>query len=131
LPSEAQWEYACRAGTTTPYAFGASLSKRQANIAGSGTTAVGSYPANAWGLQDMHGNVWEWCADDWHPNYHGAPGDGRPWMEASAKLLIPRLLRGGSWINHPRDCRSAFRNDFHPDIRNHYIGFRVCCLPQD
>jgi formylglycine-generating enzyme required for sulfatase activity/RES domain-containing protein len=131
LPSEAQWEYACRAGTTTPYTFGASLSQRQANIAGSGTTAVGSYPANAWGLHDMHGNVWEWCADDWHPNYQGAPDDGSPWMVPIPDLLMRRLLRGGSWGSNPRNCRSAFRNRNHPDTRDNDVGFRVCCLPQD
>jgi formylglycine-generating enzyme required for sulfatase activity/RES domain-containing protein len=130
LPSEAQWEYACRAGTTTAYAFGASLSQRQANIAGSGTTAVGSYPANAWGLHDMHGNVWEWCTDLWHPNYRDAPDDGRPWMDPIPDPLMRRLLRGGSWLNNPRNCRSAYRAHFQPVNANFYVGFRVVCLPQ-
>ena len=91
LPSEAQWEYACRAGTTTPFHFGETLTAELANYdanftyadgpkgsIGEQTTDVGSFPANAWGLQDMHGNVWEWCEDHWHENYEGAPGDGRP-----------------------------------------------------
>jgi formylglycine-generating enzyme required for sulfatase activity len=76
LPSEAQWEYACRAGTTTAYAFGDTLTEDMANVAGDATTPVCSYPANAWGLHDMHGNVWEWCLDDYHASYEGAPTDG-------------------------------------------------------
>ena len=132
LPSEAQWEYACRAGTTTPYAFGATLSQRQANVGSSGgSTEVGSFPANAWGLHDMHGNVWEWCADHWHINYLGAPDDGRSWIDPSAGEYGIRLLRGGSWGSNPGFCRSAYRFLNHPDYQPLYVGFRVCCLPQD
>jgi formylglycine-generating enzyme required for sulfatase activity len=132
LPSESQWEYACRAGTTTPYAFGATISQWQANVASSGTTEVGSFPANAWGLHDMHGNVWEWCADHWHPNYLGAPDDGRSWINPTADEDGQRLLRGGSWVDFPRGCRSACRGHYlgRPDDANDFVGFRVVCLPQ-
>jgi formylglycine-generating enzyme required for sulfatase activity len=83
LPSEAQWEYACRAGTTTSYWFGDTLTKESAmaNVCGCQTTPVESFPANPWGLQDMHGNVWEWCLDDWHSSYEGAPTDGSAWED--------------------------------------------------
>jgi formylglycine-generating enzyme required for sulfatase activity len=141
LPSEAQWEYACRAGTTTPFAFGNTLTSEIANYDatytyGSGpkgdyrekTTAVGSFPANAWGLQDMHGNVREWCLDAWHGTYQGAPTDGSAWMAGGG---VGRLLRGGSWDGLPRGCRSAFRSRSLPVDRVHYVGFRLCCLPQD
>jgi formylglycine-generating enzyme required for sulfatase activity len=144
LPSEAQWEYACRAGTTTPFHFGATISTELANYDGrqaygdgpageyrEQTTDVASFPANAWGLHDMHGNVWEWCADHWHANYDGAPDDGRPWLEENAPEDKSRLLRGGSWDDHPRFCRSAFRLRFRPVGRDDDRGFRVCCLPQD
>lgn len=130
LPSEAQWEYACRAGTSAPYAFGTTLSQRQANVTTSATTAVGSFPANAWGLHDMHGNVWEWCADHWHPNYRGAPDDGRPWLDSTATMMTPKLLRGGSWNGFPRHCRSAYRYHDDPDYAVSFVGFRVACLPQ-
>ena len=80
LPSESQWEYACRAGTTTPFHFGDELTKNLANFNRTNTTDVGIFPANAWGLHDMHGSVWEWCADDWHPSYEEAPDDGSAWM---------------------------------------------------
>jgi len=144
LPSESQWEYACRAGTTTPYAFGTTLSQRQANVASSGTTEVGSFPANAWGLHDMHGNVWEWCLDHWHRGYVGAPADGSAWLSTTeqqnpastkpVKNVIddsePRLLRGGSWYSLPRYCRSAYRNHDRPDFASSFVGFRVVCLPQ-
>ena len=148
LPSEAQWEYACRAGTITPFHFGDTISTKLANYNGSEvygdgengdyrqqTTDVLSFPANAWGLHDMHGNVWEWCADHWHDNYEGAPEDGRAWIDEEAKEnkneTKRRLLRGGSWFSLPAHCRSAFRNFNPPDDRDGSIGFRVCCLPQD
>jgi formylglycine-generating enzyme required for sulfatase activity len=144
LPSEAQWEYACRAGTTTPFHFGATISKELANYDGrqaygdgpvgeyrQQTTDVARFPANAWGLHDMHGNVWEWCADHWHASYVGAPEDGRPWLEEIAPEGKELLLRGGSWFLFPRDCRSAYRSWDPPDSRGNGGGFRVCCLPQD
>jgi formylglycine-generating enzyme required for sulfatase activity len=158
LPSEAQWEYACRAGTTTAFHFGATITPELANYDGTityadgpkgeyrkQTTPVGMFPANAWGLQDMHGNVWEWCFDDWHDSYEGAPADGSAWLnsaEPNNKATTkngnnsdsepqPRLLRGGSWGGHPADCRSAFRLNIHPGYRYDSLGFRVCCLPQD
>ena len=141
LPSEAQWEYACRAGTTTAFSFGETLTPELVNYNGnityaSGstgvyrqqTTEVGSFSANGWGLHDMHGNVWEWCLDPWHGSYEGAPADGSAWMAGGGPR---KLLRGGSWYNGPGNCRSAYRNDSLPDYRSNYIGFRVCCLPQD
>ena len=146
LPSEAQWEYACRAGSTTPFHFGATLTPELANyngnfVYGNGpkgtyreqTSEAASLPANSWGLHDMHGNVWEWCEDHWHDNYQEAPGDGGAWIDEEAKddPLKSRLLRGGAWLNHPANCRSAFRNYLPPGFRPYNIGFRVCCLPQD
>jgi formylglycine-generating enzyme required for sulfatase activity len=142
LPSEAQWEYACRAGTTTAFHFGGTISTELANYDGrkaygagpvgeyrGQTTDVASFPANPWGLHDMHGNVWEWCADHWHANYEGAPKDGRAWLDDKADEGQGRLLRGGFWGFHPWDCRSAFRNRALPVGRLIYCGFRVCCLP--
>jgi formylglycine-generating enzyme required for sulfatase activity len=149
LPSEAQWEYACRAGTQTPFHLGDTISSELANYDGDysyadgpkgiyreQTTPVGMFPANAWGLHDMHGNVREWCLDQWHGNYNGAPTDGSAWVdyaegEKTKESVRSRLLRGGSWNDFPRFCRSAYRNNNHPDFRNFNIGFRVCCLPQD
>jgi formylglycine-generating enzyme required for sulfatase activity len=141
LPSEAQWEYACRAGSTTPFAFGETLTPELANydwtetyasgpkgVSRQQTTEVGSFPANAWGLHDMHGNVWEWCLDFWHDSYTGAPADGSAWTAGGGTR---RLLRGGSWDYGPAHCRSAYRSAFHADARGSLIGFRVCCLPQD
>jgi formylglycine-generating enzyme required for sulfatase activity len=148
LPSEAQWEYACRAGTTTPFCFGETISPELANYDGNyaygngptgiyreQTTPVGLFPANTWGLQDMQGNVWEWCLDEWHESYEGAPTDGRAWVDAvegekskeSEKL---RLLRGGSWYDVPGNCRSAYRYHDRPDGAYGYVGFRLVCLPQ-
>jgi formylglycine-generating enzyme required for sulfatase activity len=136
LPSEAHWEYACRAGTTTPFHFGETISPELANYDGnytyaSGskgiyreqTTEVGSFPANAFGLYDMHGNVWEWCADHWHDSYDGAPADGSVWLSENANNS--RMLRGGSWYNNPEFCRSAFRDYNMPGVRYDSYGFRV------
>jgi formylglycine-generating enzyme required for sulfatase activity len=127
LPSEAEWEYACRAGTTGRYSFGDAITPRDANYAHSGlgrTSEVGTYPANPWGLYDMHGNVWEWVEDDWHENYQGAPGDGSPW---NAEGGNPRLcvLRGGSWIKDPWVCRSACRHRLDTNYRFSFVGIRV------
>jgi formylglycine-generating enzyme required for sulfatase activity len=143
LPSEAQWEYACRAGTTTPFAFGETLSSELANYdasvtCGNGpkgeyrqrTTPVGMFPANAWGLQDMHGNVWEWCLDHWHDSYEGAPSDGSAWLDGEGldgeQSSNERLMRGGSWFSPFQFCRSACRNGSLPDDRSYLRGFRVC-----
>ncbi|WP_341736631.1 formylglycine-generating enzyme family protein [Microcoleus sp. CAWBG640] len=165
LPSEAEWEYACRAGTTTPFHFGETITTDLANYDGTDdkegkwsgsygegpkgvyrqeTTPVGSFGvANAFGLYDMHGNVWEWCADPWHDSYQGAPTDGTVWDETcndnryqnNVDLLIntkednrTRLLRGGSGRFIPRICRAAIRDDDAPDFDNDFIGFRVVCV---
>ena len=143
LPSEAEWEYACRAGTTTPFHFGATLTSNLANYnarerfarepAGERrwkTTPVGQFPPNGFGLYDMHGNVWEWCQDDFWENYQGAPNDDSPWREKSKKQQnqANKALRGGSWFNNPVDCRSAFRLfDFRRDDDDNNYGFRVVC----
>ncbi len=138
LPSEAEWEYACRAGTTTPFYFGETINPDLANYDGnyiyaSGskgiyrqqTTEVGSFSANAFGLYDMHGNVWEWCADQWHDSYNGAPTDGRVWLSDNDNNS--RMLRGGSWDSYPWYCRSAFRGSLGADYWYGLIGFRVGC----
>ncbi|MBE9115157.1 formylglycine-generating enzyme family protein [Lusitaniella coriacea LEGE 07157] len=139
LPSEAEWEYACRAGTTTPFHFGATLTDQLANYDASEiyanepkgeyrqqTTEVGSFPFNAFGVYDMHGNVWEWCADHWHDNYNGVPNDGTIWLSSNEDGA--RLLRGGSWDYYPRCCRSASRYWDYPGSRSYAIGFRVACV---
>ncbi len=141
LPSEAQWEYACRAETTTPFHFGETITTDLANYNGKytynngtqglyreETNEVGSFPANRWGLHDMHGNVWEWCADDYHDSYEGAPTDGSAWVEPDRTETF-RVLRGGSWNHDPRYCRSATRLYFPRGNRHYLIGFRVCCVP--
>ena len=139
LPSEAEWEYACRSGTTTPFYFGRTLTTELANYDGNytyadgpkgeyreETTVVGQFGiANAFGLSDMHGNVWEWCADHWHDNYEGAPTDGSAWLDENKSNSL-YVLRGGSWFSNPRRCRSAFRY-YSPDLAINYIGFRVAC----
>jgi formylglycine-generating enzyme required for sulfatase activity len=138
LPSEAEWEYACRAGTTTPFYFGETITGKLANYDASNTyadepkgeyrketTPVGQFPPNAFGLYDMHGNVWEWCADTWHDNYDGAPRDGSVWTKNGNDNRSP--LRGGSWYLDPNLCRSAYRCSY--DRRDYYSnsGFRVVC----
>ncbi|MBD1213839.1 MAG: formylglycine-generating enzyme family protein [Dolichospermum circinale Clear-D4] len=148
LPSEAQWEYACRAGTTTPFHFGETITTDLANYDGNyaygqesegvyreETTAVGSFGvANNFGLYDMHGNVWEWCLDDWHDDYKGAPTDESAWFNSDDKLSDkskPAVMRGGSWIFYPRFCRSASRFSNLRDERgsiDYSIGFRVVCV---
>jgi formylglycine-generating enzyme required for sulfatase activity len=129
LPTEAEWEYACRAGTTTEYHFGDSITSELVNYgqSNSGTTPVGQFPYfNAFGLSDMYGNVWEWCMDHWHDSYKGAPSDGSAWIDAKANEDAPRLLRGGSWDTYPAACRSASRLGCYPDDRyNLNIGFRL------
>jgi len=130
LPSEAEWEYACRAGTTTRYAFGDEISPEVANYGFSnrGTTPVDQFwIANEFGLSDMHGNVFEWCQDHWHGSYeeNDISLDGSPWMSPDEGAR--RVIRGGSRINDPRSCRSAFRYSSDPGVRSSYIGFRVAC----
>jgi formylglycine-generating enzyme required for sulfatase activity len=140
LPSEAEWEYACKAGTTTPFHFGETITTDLANYNGNytygqepkgvyrrETTEVGSFGvANNFGLYDMHGNVWEWCQDHWHSNYEGATTDGSAWL-GTKKRNNPRMLRGGSWDNYPENCRSAFRYGSFFDSNYLTVGFRVVC----
>jgi len=135
LPSEAQWEYACRAGTETAFHFGERITTELANYNNGSkgeyrtkTIEVGSSPANDWGLHDMHGNVWEWCKDDWHDTYNGAPSDGSAWVESDL-TKTSRLLRGGSWFHRPEYCRSAVRGNGSRDYSDYYVGFRACCVP--
>lgn len=136
LPTEAQWEYACRAGTTTATAFGDSLGRRQANFQGKpyngapddgpslGRAArVGSYAPNAWGIHDMHGNTFEWCRDWYHPKL---PGGDDP--DLYAKPARSRVRRGGAWTDDGWPCRSAFRLRFEPERRYDHIGFRVVAV---
>lgn len=127
LPSEAQWEYACRAETTTAYHFGPQLTSELANYGQevNQTTAGGNYPPNRWGFHDVHGNVWEWCADYWHDTYNDAPTNDNAWVEDGDSDM--RVLRGGSWANVPRNCRSAYRGRFNPAYDGYVVGFRVVC----
>lgn len=139
LPSEAQWEYACRAGTSTPFNCGETLITDLVNYDGKelyaeeeneiywdSTEEVGLFPPNAYGLYDMHGNVWEWCEDGWHDNYDGAPADGSAWVDNYAEN-DGRIIRGGSWHSHPIYCRSANRYYFHHNFAISYLGCRVVC----
>jgi serine/threonine protein kinase len=137
LPSEAEWEYACRSGTTTPFYFGETITPDLVNYDGTSTyasapkgknreetTPVGSFLPNAFGLYDMHGNVYEWCQDDYHDNYNGAPTDGRAWVSDN----VFKRLRGGSWRFDPKFCRSASRSPFDRVERDNVgnsVGFRV------
>ncbi|NDD63629.1 MAG: hypothetical protein EBZ36_06580 [Acidobacteria bacterium] len=137
LPSEAEWEYAARAGTTTPFAFGATINSEIVNYHGGfpyGSGTVGLYRektvdvgslgvANGWGLYDMHGNVWEWCEDDWHDSYSGAPTNGSAWVDSSR--AAGRVFRGGSWDSNAVNCRSADRDRDAPGLRYDALGFRL------
>ena len=136
LPSEAQWEYACRGGTQTQFHFGETITSDLANYNGNSnyaeapkgvyrfqTTDVGSFKPNAFGLYDFHGNVWEWCADAWHNNYNGAPADGSVWQSDGDSSL--RLLRGGSWNDRSPNCGSACRLRYQANCKASIVGFRV------
>lgn len=137
LPSEAAWEYACRSESTTPFAFGETLNPEIANYDGTAaygigptghyrqqTTPVGKFPANHFGLYDMHGNVWEWCADHWHDNYGNAPGDSSAWQD---QYFFACVLRGGAWNTQAPSCRSAARIWEAASEQSHHIGFRIAC----
>jgi formylglycine-generating enzyme required for sulfatase activity len=138
LPTEAEWEYACRAGTTTAFSFGETLTTDLANFNGEqpfGQTPKGEFRkcltsvrffniANAFGLYDMHGNVWEWCADIWHENYVGAPNDGSAWLNDGDQGYC--VQRGGSWIDRASNCRSTFRVGDIAHNNDNIVGLRVC-----
>ena len=136
LPTEAEWEHACRGKTKTPFYFGETINTELANYNGEytygkgkmgeyrhQTTKVGSFPPNIFGLYDMHGNVAEWCADTWHDNYQDAPTDGSAWESNRARDA--RILRGGSWLHLPGSCRSAHRLRSSPDSKSDAFGFRI------
>lgn len=141
LPSEAEWEYACRAGTDTPFYCGETISTHLANYKGTfgygnggagisrnETTDVGSFLPNGFGLYDLYGNVWEWCRDTWHDGYHHAPNDSKAWEdEETHDEKLPRVLRGGSWDDTSYYCRSAVRLWTSPIAKGKLIGFRVAC----
>ena len=129
LPTEAEWEYAARAGTTTAYSWGDSIGRNRANCRGCAslwggekTALVGSFKANGWGLYDMHGDVWEWVQDCWNANYEGAPTDGTAWLSGDCDR---RVMRGGSWSHGPRDLRSANRVRYSTGFRYNDNGFRI------
>jgi formylglycine-generating enzyme required for sulfatase activity len=128
LPTEAEWEYACRAGTTTEFFFGDDDSKLSeygwySKNSREKTHPVGQKNPNVWGLYDMHGNVWEWVEDDYHNNYEGTPSDGGAWSDKPRGAN--RVMRGGSWYNGAHGCRSAIRDFFSPVSRYYFIGFRL------
>jgi formylglycine-generating enzyme required for sulfatase activity len=141
LPTEAEWEYACRGGTTTPFHFGEMINTNVANYNGNSTynggpkgryrqqtTPVDEFEvANDFGLSDMHGNVYEWCQDNYHDSYEGAPTNGSAWVDEGADENKSRILRGGSWDYRPGNCRSAYRNNLNPRVSDGVIGFRVVC----
>jgi formylglycine-generating enzyme required for sulfatase activity len=137
LLTEAEWEYVARAGTSTPFWWGTSISTNQANYdgryvyAGGGakgewrqsTVAVDQFAPNPWGLYQVHGNVWDWCEDVWHNNYDGAPTDGSAWLVGGDQAR--RVVRGSSWSDVPRLLRAAFRGSDPADGRYLSLGFRV------
>jgi formylglycine-generating enzyme required for sulfatase activity len=137
LPTEAEWEYAARAGTTTPFWTGRCITTDQANYDGNydyavcgtntgvyrqATVPVGSLPANPWGLHEVHGNVWEWVQDRYHDSYQGAPTDGRAWEAGGSSA---RVVRGGSWYGNSRGIRAAIRFDGDPELRSFNLGLRL------
>ena len=122
LATESEWEYACRAGTTTAYSFGASITKQQANFDATRTVACGSLPANQWGFREMHGNVWEWCEDG-----YATMGSGK--QDAVKSETTYRVLRGGAWVNITNNVRSSNRFSSTPDSTNLNFGFRVARAP--
>ncbi len=140
LPTEAEWEYACRADTRTAFSSGDTLASSEANFDGrtpfdgaargpylERTSRVGSYKPNAWGLYDMHGNVWEWCADRYAENYYrDSPAEDPPGPSSGDC----RVLRGGSWYSAGAACRAAFRAYYTPTVSPSYVGFRVLCQPK-
>lgn len=141
LPSEAEWEYACRAGSNTPFHFGATLTSALANYNSThpygqeksggyrgGTTPVASFPPNAFGLYDMHGNVTEWCGDLWHRDYQGAPTQGEAWNETKG-AIAGRIVRGGSWSHRPKDCRSGSRLALMAGSDPWIAGLRLVWVP--
>jgi formylglycine-generating enzyme required for sulfatase activity len=144
LPTEAQWEYACRAGTKTATSFGAGLGREQANFQGTPyngaedgpslhrAAKVGSYPANAWGLHDMHGNIFEWCRDWYHPELPGGIDPDLSSVKGPPNRdgTYSRVRRGGAWCDDGWACRSAFRLRFEPERRYDHIGFRVALVPR-
>jgi len=130
LPSEAEWEYACRAGTTTRYWFGDEIDHSKANYGykNEGTVSVKRYPRNPWGLYQMHGNVWEWCEDAWYSDYEGAPEDGQPWKTGGDQEFA--VLRGGSWFDVGGALRSASRSRARRGGRAGDFGFRLARGPE-
>ena len=129
LPSESEWEYAARAGTGTKYSWGNEIGGDRANCDGCGsrwdderTAPVGSFARNGFGLYDMHGNVWEWVEDCWNASYAGAPSDGGAWRGGDC---AKRVLRGGSWVDDPRNLRAANRSRYTTGNRDYIFGFRV------
>jgi formylglycine-generating enzyme required for sulfatase activity len=130
LPTSSQWEYACRAGTTTQFYLGDNISIKDVNFDDDSTesfketTCVGTFPPNAFGLYDMHGNVWEWCLDTWHKSYHNAPADGSAWM-STVHNIPRRIIRGGSWSCSSWYCRSACFTFSHPKDLSDDFGFRI------
>ena len=140
LPSESEWEYACRAKTTTPFAHGDTIVPAIVNHNGEypyakapkggcleQTTPVGTFPPNQFGLYDMHGNLWEWCLDEWFDDYLNAPTDGsfRGSMDGSSNFDRLRVVRGGSWSSHARFCRAASRMSLFGSFRDYHYGMRV------
>jgi formylglycine-generating enzyme required for sulfatase activity len=136
LPSESEWEYACRARSATLFSCGNTITDRLANFSDGyiyredsrdlykrKTTPVGSYPANEIGLYDLHGNIWEWCQDRWHNNYQESPPDRRIWETGDSSNC--RVLRGGSWLSDTWFCRSANRSYLSPESKNNSVSFRV------